>query len=66
MLTSYETNPGEQPPRLVQLDSRGRLSLQRYTSHTTFQLFVKEDGEISLIPSVVVAAKKQPVMTFEA
>lgn len=66
MLTSYELNPDEQPPKLVQLDSRGRLSLTRYTDHTTFQLFVEADGEIRLVPSIVVAAKKQPVMTFEA
>lgn len=65
-LASYEKQPGSQPPRLVQLDSRGRLSLQRYTGHNTFQLIVEEDGEIRLIPSVVIAAYQGPVATLEA
>lgn len=56
MLSSYEKKPGSQPPKLVQLDSRGRLSLQRYTDRDYFQLIVEDDGTIVLIPSIVVAA----------
>lgn len=66
MLTSYEMNPGEQPPRLVQLDSRGRLSLQRYTEHTTFQLAVEADGTIILIPSIVMPAAMAVKASLEA
>lgn len=66
MLTSYENNPGEQPAKLVQLDSRGRLSLQRYTEYTTFRLTVEADGTIILIPSIVVPASMVVKVAVEA
>lgn len=54
MLEGYKQNPAEQPARFVQLDTRGRLSLQRYTDRDFFQLRVESDGTIVLTPADVV------------
>lgn len=53
MLDSYKEHPEKQAARPVQLDTRGRLSLQRYTPHTFFQLHVEFDGTIVLTPAEV-------------
>lgn len=66
MLTSYARKPEEQPSRLVQLDSRGRLSLQRYTDRDCFQLHVEADGTIVLIPAIVIAASAVTGANVEA
>lgn len=54
MLEGYKQNPEDQPPRFVQLDTRGRLSLQRYTDRDFFTLRVEADGTIVLTPADVV------------
>lgn len=53
MLDGYKEHPEKQPPRLVQLDTRGRLSLQKYTAWDFFQLTVEADGTIVLCPATV-------------
>lgn len=56
MLESYKADPEGQAARFVQLDTRGRLSLQRYTDHAFFQLKVEADGTIVLTPADVFPA----------
>lgn len=54
MMDRYRRDPANQPSRLIQVDSRGRVSLQKFTEAEYFTITVEEDGTIVLTPAIVV------------
>lgn len=54
MMDRYRRDPASQPSRLIQVDSRGRVSLQKFTDHEYFTITVEADGTIVLTPAIVI------------
>lgn len=53
MLSSYVKSPENQPVRLVEVDTRGRISLRKFTEEKYFTLTVDGEGVITLTPALV-------------